>query len=65
MVKSEIAMVPRLSETPGAIRLPAPQLGEHNDEVLGALGVPAAEIARLKATGVVSTGKKPKGMVAQ
>ncbi len=58
-------VVPRLSVTPGAIRLPAPKLGEHNDEILGALGLPAAEIARLKASGVISTGRKPKGVAAQ
>ncbi|MBI2223616.1 MAG: CoA transferase, partial [Betaproteobacteria bacterium] len=58
-------VVPRLSATPGAIRLPAPRLGEHNDEVLGALGLPAAEIARLKTAGVISTGRKTKGVAAQ
>ena len=58
-------VVPRLSATPGAIRLPAPKLGEHNDEVLGALGLSAAEIARLKAAGVISTGKKKKGVAAK
>ena len=25
----------KLSDTPGSVRLPAPRLGEHNDEVLG------------------------------
>jgi crotonobetainyl-CoA:carnitine CoA-transferase CaiB-like acyl-CoA transferase len=25
----------KLSDTPGAVRRPAPKLGEHNDEVLG------------------------------
>jgi crotonobetainyl-CoA:carnitine CoA-transferase CaiB-like acyl-CoA transferase len=32
------AVVPRLSETPGALRRPAPALGEHEDEILAALG---------------------------
>lgn len=32
---------------------PAPALGEHTDEVLGALGLTAAEIVGLRATGVV------------
>jgi crotonobetainyl-CoA:carnitine CoA-transferase CaiB-like acyl-CoA transferase len=29
------AVVPRLSETPGALRRPAPRLGEHEDEIFG------------------------------
>ena len=58
-------VVPRFSKTPGAIRRPAPKLGEHNDEVLGALGMSAGEIARLKAAGVVSTGRKRKAVTAQ
>jgi crotonobetainyl-CoA:carnitine CoA-transferase CaiB-like acyl-CoA transferase len=32
-------VVPRLSRTPGALRRPAPNLGEHNREVLGGLGL--------------------------
>ena len=31
-------IVPRLSATPGTWRLPAPELGQHNDEVLFASG---------------------------
>jgi crotonobetainyl-CoA:carnitine CoA-transferase CaiB-like acyl-CoA transferase len=34
------AVVPRLLGTPGAIRAPAPKLGEHNDELLAALNLP-------------------------
>ncbi|MGJ3558218.1 hypothetical protein ACR6C2_01735 [Streptomyces sp. INA 01156] len=30
-------VVPKLSRTPGSIRRGAPLLGEHNDEILGAL----------------------------
>ena len=38
----------RLSETPGAIRRPAPRLGEHNDYVFGELlGLTKEEIERL------------------
>lgn len=42
------AVVPRLSATPGAIRHAAPKLGEHNDEILGALdgGTAAGEDRR-------------------
>ena len=43
-----------ISETPGAVRTPSPTLGEHTEEVLrGVLEVPAAEIAALRAAGVI------------
>jgi crotonobetainyl-CoA:carnitine CoA-transferase CaiB-like acyl-CoA transferase len=44
----------RASATPGAIRRPAPQLGEHTGEVLGELGLPKNEIERLAAAGIVA-----------
>ncbi len=43
----------KLSETPATIRTPPATFGEHTDAVLGALGVDAAEIARLRRAGVV------------
>ena len=44
----------RLSETPGAVRTPAPQLGEHTDEVLhDRLGLSDDEIDRLRREGVI------------
>ena len=44
----------RLSETPGAIRMPAPLLDEHTDEVLRErLGLDASEIARLRTAGAI------------
>jgi crotonobetainyl-CoA:carnitine CoA-transferase CaiB-like acyl-CoA transferase len=44
----------RLSETPGSIRLPAPLLGEHTDEMLRErLGMKDDEIARLRAARVI------------
>jgi formyl-CoA transferase len=46
-------VVPRLSGTPGAIRLPAPALGEHNDEVLSAAGFPPDRIAALRVCGAL------------
>jgi len=36
------AVVPRLSASPGALRRPAPELGEHTAEVLARVGVDAA-----------------------
>jgi crotonobetainyl-CoA:carnitine CoA-transferase CaiB-like acyl-CoA transferase len=33
------AVVPRLSASPGAIRRPAPKLGEHTEEILQRFGV--------------------------
>ena len=32
-------IIPRLSATPGVMRLPAPKLGQHTGEVLARLGV--------------------------
>lgn len=48
----------RLSETPGAVRLPSPSLGEHSAEVLSSLlGLPADRINALIDSGVVSGPK--------
>ena len=45
-------VVPRLMETPAAIRTPAPRLGEHNAEILTEIGVDASAYAQLLAKGV-------------
>jgi formyl-CoA transferase len=46
-------IVPRLSETPGATRWLGPTLGEHNAEILSALGYDEARQQDLKARGIV------------
>jgi crotonobetainyl-CoA:carnitine CoA-transferase CaiB-like acyl-CoA transferase len=45
-------VVPRLMGTPGAIRAPAPKLGQHNRALLAELGVDEAGYARLLTEGV-------------
>lgn len=47
-------IVPKLSETPGAVRWQGPALGEHTDSVLGDLGLDAESIARLRGKGAVA-----------
>ena len=49
-------VVPRLSGTPGAIRAPAPELGEHNRALLAEVGVDEAAYAKLLAAGVACEG---------
>ena len=49
-------VVPRLSGTPGAIRAPAPKLGEHNRDLLAEVGVDEAAYAKLLASGVACEG---------
>jgi formyl-CoA transferase len=41
-------VVPKLSETPGAIRSQAPKLGEHTDEVLREIGYHETDITKLR-----------------
>ena len=43
----------KFSRTPGALDLPPPLLGEHNNEVLESLGFSAADIEELKAQQVI------------
>jgi formyl-CoA transferase len=47
-------VVPKLSDTPGGTRWIGPRLGEHTDEVLGALGYGPDEIDALRARKVVA-----------
>jgi formyl-CoA transferase len=47
-------VAPRLSETPGSIRSPAPEMGQHNDEIYrGLLGYSDATIAGHRAGGII------------
>jgi len=46
-------IVPRLSDTPGKLRFPAPTLGQHTREILAAIGYDAARIDALVSNGVI------------
>jgi crotonobetainyl-CoA:carnitine CoA-transferase CaiB-like acyl-CoA transferase len=43
----------KLVDTPAAVRLPPPLLGQHNDEILGELGYTCEEIQSLRSTSVI------------
>lgn len=47
-------VAPKLSKTPGGIRAPGPELGQHNDEIYGGLLEFSAErIAELTSKGIL------------
>jgi formyl-CoA transferase len=47
-------VAPKLSATPGRVRTPAPEMGQHNDEIYrGLLGLSAERLAELQARRVV------------
>jgi crotonobetainyl-CoA:carnitine CoA-transferase CaiB-like acyl-CoA transferase len=46
-------IIPRLSDTPGRFRSPAPNLGQHSRAVLQSIGIGAARIDALAADGVI------------
>ncbi len=50
------AVVPRLHDRPGSIRTPAPSLGQHNEELLGRIGITGAAFDALVEAGVVRSG---------
>ena len=47
------AVVPRLSRTPGALRTPAPKVGQHNDEVYTRIGYSDERLNALRQRGVI------------
>src|SRR6516164_7824878 len=49
-------VIPRLSDTPGRLRRPAPALGEHTAEILGSLGLDRAELDGLVREGIIPLG---------
>ncbi|HJU17718.1 MAG TPA: CoA transferase [Stellaceae bacterium] len=51
-------VIPRLSQTPGRLRRPAPGLGEHTAEILGDLGLDRQAIAALAAEGIIGLGEQ-------
>jgi crotonobetainyl-CoA:carnitine CoA-transferase CaiB-like acyl-CoA transferase len=46
-------IIPRLSDTPGRLRSPAPSLGQHTRSVLESIGYDHARLAALEADGVI------------
>jgi crotonobetainyl-CoA:carnitine CoA-transferase CaiB-like acyl-CoA transferase len=46
-------VVPRFSRTPGAVHSTGPDLGQHNQETYGALGLDAGRLRELKNRGIV------------
>ena len=49
----QIGVPIKFSETPGEIRMPAPEIGEHTEEILGELGFAQEEIDRLRKMSVI------------
>jgi crotonobetainyl-CoA:carnitine CoA-transferase CaiB-like acyl-CoA transferase len=50
-------IIPRLGDTPGKLRTPAPEIGEHTAEILGQLGVDKAGVEALAHEGIVGLPK--------
>jgi formyl-CoA transferase len=52
-------VVPRLLGKPGAVRTPAPALGQHNQELLREIGISGPEYQALGDTGVLAQANRP------
>lgn len=46
-------ILPKLSDSPGALRSPAPSLGQHTDVILGSLGFDATKIQDLRSKKII------------
>jgi crotonobetainyl-CoA:carnitine CoA-transferase CaiB-like acyl-CoA transferase len=46
-------VIPRLSATPGALRRPAPKLGDHTAKILARVGIGADHVSVLREEGIV------------
>ncbi len=46
-------MTPRFDKTPGSVDTPPPRLSEHTEQVLGRVGYSSADVADLRARGIV------------
>jgi len=46
-------IIPRLSDTPGQLRSPAPEIGQHTAEILGQLGIDRAGLDALAREGII------------
>ncbi|MDA7947014.1 MAG: CoA transferase [Hyphomicrobiaceae bacterium] len=53
-------IVPRLSETPGGFRRPAPGIGADTDDLLEEIGVDQTERAALRSAGIIGGGSERK-----
>jgi crotonobetainyl-CoA:carnitine CoA-transferase CaiB-like acyl-CoA transferase len=51
-------IIPRLADTPGKLRTPAPDIGEHTAEILGQLGIDQAELEALAREGIIGLLKQ-------
>jgi crotonobetainyl-CoA:carnitine CoA-transferase CaiB-like acyl-CoA transferase len=58
-------VVPRLSETPGRLRRPAPALGEHAEEILARIGIAGEALAALRTERVVGAAPEAAKEAAQ
>ncbi len=58
-------VVPRLARTPGAVRTPAPSLGQHNRELLAEVGIDGAAYEKLLAAGALYEEGQARTSIAE